>query len=652
MFPKSFRAALAAGCTLVAQAAAWAPIPAEVWAMKEDPAKGVVGAVVLEERMTFTGTAIRHVVRFRVLSERGKAVAELPLFLAESTGIEGRTVQPDGTSIVFDKAKDFGEKTTTLGDGDRPVKVLLPPGVTSNCVVEVRWSDLAAGQVDQEIPYTLGNSAEWRLGGRFPSREIVVEFWPQFHWAAHVNGGAVKNPEVVRDGRKTTYTFRDVPGQEDAPYALAALSGRPSVQVWTQPELTNYAAGDPQDYWREATRQFLKPWFWDRLKKGKAFAALATELLKDLPPEPAKGAMALMMRLDQRILNQSWPTLEEKARLKKNEGLDSIESWDLEAAAAKGRTNGAGMSRLFAALAEQAGLHPRLAFVKDRNFSLFHYEIPNVYQLQDFLVGIPLGPTDTMWLDPSLRFVSPGLILPAYQGVQGLVMDVGAWKPRPEVVNAQPSQFNQSVYHFLLEIAGEEEHIKAKTGFTGYPEMVERRKYLASSQEEADRSLKEAMEKRIADATVTLALVSGAWSSDQNAHWDFEAKREVAGGGTLRLDPFPGMGAPTWLPSSWPDHRTVPVVMHHLFTHDAESRVHLPAGYVLQPAPALEQQNSFGTVSWKVEVKTEGGAATATVKYHVDLQRLSAPAGAERELRQFLAWVEDGYRRMLVLEKP
>jgi len=33
-----------------------APIPPEVWAMKEDPAHGIVGAVVLEQRMTFTGT--------------------------------------------------------------------------------------------------------------------------------------------------------------------------------------------------------------------------------------------------------------------------------------------------------------------------------------------------------------------------------------------------------------------------------------------------------------------------------------------------------------------------------------------------------------------------------------------------------------------
>ena len=49
-----------------------APIPQTVWDMKEDPAQGIKGAVVLERRMTLTGMAIQHRVRVRVLSEAGR----------------------------------------------------------------------------------------------------------------------------------------------------------------------------------------------------------------------------------------------------------------------------------------------------------------------------------------------------------------------------------------------------------------------------------------------------------------------------------------------------------------------------------------------------------------------------------------------------
>ena len=50
--------------------------------------------------------------------------------------------------------------------------------VIETMLKSAKGGDIAAGREHQEIPYTLGRSAEWRLGGRFPSREIIVEFWP------------------------------------------------------------------------------------------------------------------------------------------------------------------------------------------------------------------------------------------------------------------------------------------------------------------------------------------------------------------------------------------------------------------------------------------------------------------------------------------
>lgn len=640
---------LTAGFSMAAWAGGWAPIPPDVWAMKEDPAHGVTGAVVLEQRMTFTGTAIKHVLRFRILSEQGKSAVELPAFLPEATGIEGRTVQPDGSVTTFDKAKDFSQKTLTVGQSDREIKVVLPPGVTSNCVVEVQWADLGGGREDQEIPYSLGYSAEWRLGGRFLTKELVVDFWSGFQWAAFVNPGNCKPPEFNQRGRQRTYVFRDVPGLEPSPYTLDALSGRPSVQVWLQPEfLTNYARYDPQDYWRQAAVLFLRPVFWTSFKRGRAYKALAAELLADLPADPGKAAHALLIRLDRRILNQSFATLEEKARLKKNEDLDTIESFNLEETAARGRTNGAGMTKLYLALAEQAGLHPRLAFVKDRSFNVFHFRLPDVRQLEDFLVGIPLGPKVTFWVDPSVRYADPGMIIPEYQGVQALVMDVGDWHPRPESIDALPPEANQTSYRYALAFADGEERISAKAGFRGYPEWRQRRRYLPIAQEEADRQLKETLEKAITDGIVTLAKVQGAWKPESSTGWEAEARREFEARATLRVDPFPGMPEPLWLPTAWPDHRTVPIVMPSLFVHTAESDVRLPAGYALQATAPFDRQNTFGRVAFTVEPKE--GAARVT--FRVEVRRLAGPAQAEPELRQFLGWVEEAYRRALVLEKP
>jgi hypothetical protein len=154
--------------SVVLKAGSWAPIPPEIWAMKEDPDHGVKGAVVLERRMTFTGRAITHVFRVRILSEAGREAAEIHGFLPETTGIEGRTVRRDGTVVEFDKLKDFSTKSLPGSDRSSLRKVAIPPGVTSDCVVELRWADMAGagGSEDRPLPWSLGQSAQWWLGCR------------------------------------------------------------------------------------------------------------------------------------------------------------------------------------------------------------------------------------------------------------------------------------------------------------------------------------------------------------------------------------------------------------------------------------------------------------------------------------------------------
>lgn len=84
---------------------------------------------------------IEHLVRIRVLSEAGRAGAELRDLSPLATQIQGRTNYRDGTFVRFDKRKDLAEKEISP-DGDRvhKVRVLVPPGVTSDCVVELTSS--------------------------------------------------------------------------------------------------------------------------------------------------------------------------------------------------------------------------------------------------------------------------------------------------------------------------------------------------------------------------------------------------------------------------------------------------------------------------------------------------------------------------------
>ena len=629
----------------------WEPIAPEVWAMKEDPAQGIAGAVVLEQRMTFTGYGIKHLMRIRVLSEGGKAAVEFRQFLPEANDLEGRTVQRDGTAVAFDKVKDFIKKTITNGADGQEVKVLIPPGLTTDCVVEIRWVDRAQGGEDHQLPDSLDQSAAWQFNNPYMTRELILEFWPGFHWGAIMDRGTCKEPAFVKEGRHFTYTFKNLPGQAASPFTLGPLSGRPSLRVWKQPWfLADTLRSEDQAFWETVTYRFLKPFFHDKMKKGKAFKALAKELTQDLPANGAQAAEQICVRLDRRILNQDWPTLEEAGRFKKNETLGKIDSLDLEEAAVKGRTDGMGMALLFEALLEGQGLHPLYAFVRDRNHSFLDYRIRDIHQLDTLLIGVPFEAGRTLWFDCSMRFAAGGLVHPNFQGVDALVVDTDTWRPRPEVIPAQPAAFNRSVYQFQLALGDGEEKVALKAAFSGFPELKSRRRYMDLSPVEADRSLKEDMEKAMKDATITNAQVLGALDPDQNVHFQVEGKLDLPTG-TFNLDPFPGMPAPLWLPGTWPEPRTVPIMMEYLRTQDASCDFTLPPGYALSGVPAFQKENSFGKVLLQVTQKSQGASTLVHVTFRVELLRLSGPASAEGELRTFIGWVKEAYQAMLTLEK-
>lgn len=103
----------------------WAKIPPEVWAMKEDPAKGINGAVVLEDHIILRNTLTEYVYRVRILSEKGRRAAHLPAFSKYAYNIEGHTIYPDGHEVSFNKDKDFAPSEITSKSGFVNVSLIM-----------------------------------------------------------------------------------------------------------------------------------------------------------------------------------------------------------------------------------------------------------------------------------------------------------------------------------------------------------------------------------------------------------------------------------------------------------------------------------------------------------------------------------------------
>lgn len=124
----------------VLQAGGWAPIPASTWDIREDAKAGIQGAIVLDEFARYGVRDSEFSLRILVLSEAGKSAVQLDPFPDELISLEGRTVLPDGRVVEFSKTKDFSEQTVDSNRFSSKRKVVVPPGVTSHCVLDIKWT--------------------------------------------------------------------------------------------------------------------------------------------------------------------------------------------------------------------------------------------------------------------------------------------------------------------------------------------------------------------------------------------------------------------------------------------------------------------------------------------------------------------------------
>lgn len=641
------RVGLAVCVGMALSAAEWAPIPQAVWDMKEDPARGVKGAVVLESRMIFTGRGIDHVERIRILSEAGRDAAEFDDFLPEARDFGGRTSYRDGRSVAFDGRKDFSVKTLK---GDEERKILIPPGVTADCVVEVRWSDYAS-EGEGQLPPSLGRSGEWSIGGRYPIQEVTLEFWPAFHWNVSLLAGKGITPEVSRNGRK--YVLRNLPGREVPPYSLRAMAGLPTLLAWEQPSVLEFAERDATRYWPGAASFFWKPFFKGDVVTGGAFKALHAELAQGLPPDPAQAAGMLLRRLERRVKNVSHPTLAEisaidiKAVLADRYG----DSRDLDRIARRGAASSEEMTLLFLALLDRSGIRTRLGLLKDRRSGILRFDVADAHQAKGALVGVVLPDGGTRWFDPDLRFAAPGLVAPSNQGVPAVIIDTSSWQATRGTIPFQPETFNTSKYDFTHAFGNGTRSFTMKAAFSGWPEYRQRIRYMPLSPQEQVRRLKESLEAAIPDAAIASPRVTGADDPDRDVALSAEGTLETAADDAIVFAPFPGVPSPLPMPASWPAARTEHIILDHLGIHVATCEFQVPAGYVFKAGPPFSRENSFGKVFLGMESREAGGTARGKAVLRVDVRRPLAPPEAYGEFRTFMGWVDEAFRSQLVLEK-
>lgn len=630
---------------------AWAelpPIKPEVWEVKESDTQGF-GAIILERSIKFHAKSVEHVYLIRVVNEQGRGAVEFPKFLP-STSIEGRTVTRDGIETPFKASADFQTKALVeTGRGVLNRTSMVPPGLTSDCVVQVRWTESAFFVSATRFWDYKVQDRIFPLASRIPTRRLELEVYDDLAWAYDLQTGP--RGAIVQGGKGfRRATFTNLPAYEWVPYSEESAKDNPRFILYQQPDHLMLAAQKGEGaYWVRVANSWYRPYYDGKVQYGKIWGSFADEIRKDLPAAPQAAALELIRRLRNRFLDVTALLPSEKAARTEKQNDRKIDPRDFGEALKTGETNGDGLHLLFWALADGTKIQPKPIMLVDRRERRLRIQQCNLAQLDRWCLLIEEEGKPPMILDLERRFARPDLVLPKHQDTEALVLvpKESIWSYKVLQVPLQDGSFNTRTVQVRVEVGLDRDRIRLESSSTGIPDWVERAEWWDMTPEERNKQLKKSIEKKDSNIQVEKAAV-GPYTAGPLT-WSCEASRDREAFRNLVVYPFPLLDPPLGMPMGLPAKRTERIVLSHIGLHEYQATIICPSGYSWTPSAELRQSNRFGDVLWVSVAGTSPGEVRVTLRVHTIA--LVSPPGTYQEFRQFLGWIQDAMGRSLVLTR-
>jgi len=351
----------------------------------------------------------------KILTEKGReefSEIELPAYLAgfeNVVGIEGRTIEPDGTVVPF-AGKPF-DKELVRANGVRVMrKVFALPNVQVGSILEYRWN-YSYGQYQISPP-------DWAIQQPYFVHKAHYHFIPtgtalNYYTGIDASGhetGTVyrmlyhhwlpKNAKValLRDGNGdlSSYdlTVENVPAIPDEDFS-------PPLQSFSY-RVTFYlaSAGNEADFWREEGGYWSKnvDKFADPSEQIKAAVAQIVAP-GDSEAQKLQKIYAAVMTLENTDFTRAHSEAENKAEGQKTKTAADI--WTDK------RGTGRQITGLFIAMARAAGLKAYAMATTDRSDALFDSSILSWSQLTDEIAIVNVDGKDE-YFDPGARYCEFG----------------------------------------------------------------------------------------------------------------------------------------------------------------------------------------------------------------------------------------------------
>jgi len=654
----------------------WVPVRSEKFvALAEMPALDAFdakipvslnqGAYYIFSRMRFDEEAIHIHQLIRITSEAGRSDFHVVLPFDNLILLSGRVLDAEGKTFKFDVENDLMELLAVKTDQmEKKFRLLIPPGMTDDCLVEVIWSVKAEGGLPLEQFSSLYpvNESTFCLERRFEfAREMrkfvdptwsndTLELVSRFVWTPYKDETNF-NQNVV--GNYTTITYKNVPPLRRFPFD--SLRGKEEVSWVMVFRTMPYQGLQMRTFWREFARMFPAFFYNFHLTQSSGLSEWLTQIRNTMPQNDTQAALRFVhTRFREAFVPMDMASDKKLEKMGSQRMADMTLDYDTMAIAfGRGLANRSLLGIFLFQIYKELGFKPKVIFAPLEPDQPFRNEYLNAFGLglNDPLLGFHIENGSWLFLMAGHPEYESGYLLPRFRDRELLVLD----------------PFNGWTHDFLIlprdnpERNSLRRRYKVKCTADGTMNFLLAEKPTGMTEGDLRRILfglpSESQSQYIADLW-NRSFPEGRVFSASAAHVsDFGTPIKVnVKGGTqlpiassrLHILPFPGDTMPLEKPRAWPSKREGTIEIPENSTWKSEAEVQLPQHWKPIHLPNWKRENGFGSVAISTRPLQEKPGIYLVTREVTVINGLQ-PAEAEPLLRDFLSWMERAYAEVLTV---
>lgn len=618
------------------------PIPAQAWEVESDPARGIQDAAYLEHITQLKGLNARHYRLIRILSEEGKKAATFEVDREILKMVRGRVIERDGTVTQFERGEDFVTVTTSRSrSGKSQSTLLIPPGLTEDCIVELEWNTRARAGIEVNR-----NASRHVIREPYFCMRKVIDL-SQFHTGTFLYFREAVGLKPTIQKNSNTYLFLEYSD-------VAPSQSHPFENVFFDPE-TAYVLTYRSFFRREKnTSQFWSNYCRTRLRGRYSSIQsssshrewvniLRSNLEADSSTHPAKNPVAAaketLEALYQRISTTHLLTADE---LEEHRNAKTRRAPNIERIFREGRADAEALTTIYIGTLRQLGIQEKLIFTTSTLRAPLNPEERFVSALNPYL---PLVLVEQKGQSAVFCPWEPALAAGQYpshmQGLLGLFVDPNDdWAHRFDVTPTYGPETNllQTTYHAQLDEEGTLAFHLKKVGTGNYNKDLTER-YYSITDEELSLQLRERWQRRLGqEYQIEDIQLEGRHEAQKLAVLTLNASRRInTPRDWLPITPFPGSHFALRSPREWLPNRTGPIFLEQPFRRVDTMILKVPANWQLRGQPRWQKSNEVGEVTFLAIQEGE----TVTIQRTVTLAGHILAAEKQEQLRLFLAWIDE-----------